>query len=440
MPKYLCAILLAFNLLTALPLAAEPLRLGQAFELALDKDPKIRARRFQTMARQEQPRQAKAQLFPQISASSATTKTHYELSYLTQPVEETTFQYAVNLFQPLFRPELWNKLDYATLQAEASRVQLQIDEQKLAAELAKAYFDALLSRRGLEFARTRMEAQGQRREKLDGYLAQGLTTKMDALDARVEFDRARAEWLAEGKRLQVALLTLGHLTGLAEPELPAETPAIGRKADSAVVEKEELNAWRQGLAGSLEVRLAGIGLALAQTDMRIRRNERYPKLDARLSFSDSDSSESTTRRNDARAMLELNIPLYQGGYATSREEEARLSAAAAKEEVSFQIKTAAESLENYWMGYRLALDRIAAHAEARTSAALLVEATEKAHAAGLQDTVKVLEARARLAESEREMVRAQSEAVVAGIGLRMVTGDLNNEGLAALELMILGGS
>lgn len=439
MPKYLCAFLLAFGLLTALPLAAEPLGLGRAYELALDKDPKIRARRFQSLARQELPRQAKAQLFPQISASSSTARTDFELATLPEPVKETTYQYAVTLFQPLFRLEMWKKLDYATLQAEAARVQLRIDEQKLAAELAKAYFDAILSRSGQEFARRRMESQGLRREKLEGYLAKGLTTKMDALDARVEFDRARADWLAEGKRLRVALLTLGHLTGLAEPELPAESPSLGHQTDPPLTEKEELDVWRRRLVGSLEVRLAGVGLALAHTEMRIRRYERYPRLDARLSYSDSDSSEFTTRHNDARASLELNVPIYQGGYASSREEEARLSSESAREEVAFQVKTAAELLENHWTGYRLALDQIAAHADARTSAALLVEAMEKAHAAGLQDAVKVLEARARLAESERELVQAQGEAVVAGIGLRTVTGELSVAGLAELERMVLGG-
>lgn len=426
---FFCQILL---LSVAAGAVAEPLTLGTAHELALRQAPQLRVRRLQMQARQELPRQATAQLLPQVSASSAYAYNNYSVSYRVDPIEEKIRYNSVNVFQPLLRPDLWQKVGYATLQAEAARLQLQLDEQELSARVVAAYFEVLHRRKGVELAEERLAAYRGRHEKIEGYLARGLANKVDALEAAVKHDQTRADLMEATSQLRLAMMTLGHLIGLSNPELPE----LGAMLPPPVTEPAAYEAWVGKLDANLAVRLARVGLAMARSDAKIRRYERFPKLDARLSYSDSDSTELTTRTDDFRALLEINLPIFRGGYDSSREEEARLQAEAAREEVEFKLKEEAEKLEKAWADYGLAGDRIRALRQSLDSARLYLATAEKAHQAGLQDLIRVLEARAKVPEVEQQLIKAGYDMIFAYFNLKSAVGEMTAETIQELSRLL----
>ena len=80
--------------------------------------------------------------------------------------------------------------------------------------------------------------------------------------------------------------------------------------------------------------------------MELRGAERYPNIDAVISYGDTKGTlDATVRQDDTRAMLTLNFPLYQGGYVSDRVEEARyltLSAQSNAEDIETNIKISLE--------------------------------------------------------------------------------------------------
>ena len=72
---------------------------------------------------------------------------------------------------------------------------------------------------------------------------------------------------------------------------------------------------------------------IAKIQIDLRNSARSPQIDAVFSYGDNGGAiDVVTRRNESRAMLTLNFPLYQGGYVDDSVKEAKYLYMAAEEE------------------------------------------------------------------------------------------------------------
>ena len=124
--------------------------LSEAYRLALQNDATLRAARAAAESRGERVPQARAQLLPSLRGSVTRYQNKLDSTtpgLLGQPItgheEYKSYQRALVLRQPLFRPYQWADLRQAHAEREEAQQNLLQETQNLAVRVATAYLHAL---------------------------------------------------------------------------------------------------------------------------------------------------------------------------------------------------------------------------------------------------------------------------------------------------------
>lgn len=412
-------------------LGAQPLMLSDAYDLALKNEPHLRSLSLKTEATKESTVQSKARLYPQVQGSVSWGRYEYEADYLREPVKENYNSYSISASQALYHPELWQGIDESKAREAAAGYQLQSEVQQLGLDVAKAYFNVLRSKRNVELFQSKREFYETKYKQLDELLKVGLTNRMDFLEAKIHSNKALSELLAEEKRLQVAKLRLEHL--IKEPV--GELPSFDFTAINASALFLERSQWEDKLSNNPDLKGSIAAQSMATHQANARKYGHYPKVDLNINRKETFTQDTVAHKYDNQAIIQMSIPIYEGGYTQSRVREGMLLLNAAQEDVEYTRLQSKLKFEELWAEHQLNIETMFASKESEKSAELFLESVEKGNKAGLKSVVDVLEAKAKLYEIKRDTIDAGYQLVNNYLGLLDVSGELNSEHIAVLEKM-----
>lgn len=413
---------------------AEPLMLSKAYDLALQNEPHLRSLAFKTQATKEYIEQNKARLYPQVQSSVSWGRYEYDAAYLTKgAVKEDYSSYSISASQPLYHRELWRGVDESEARSAAANYQYQAEEQKLGLEVAKAYFNLLRTQRNVELFNSKKEFYQTKYKQLEEMLKLGLTNRMDVLEAKVASDKALSEWLAEQKRAKVAMLRLEHMIKEPVGELPS--------FDFTMIDGDKLfqerTRWENKLENNPNLKSSIASQEMAMHQVAIRESEHYPKVDLSLTRKETYTQDEVAHKYDNQAIIQMSIPIYQGGYAQSRVREGRILLDSAQQDVVYNQLESKLRFEELWAEQRLNIETLLALKESEKSAELYLRSVEEGHKAGLKSLVDILEGKAKLYEIKRDAIDAGYGLVNNYLSLLDVCGELNSENIALLEKMAI---
>lgn len=429
------ALLLAGGL-GALP--AHAVDLPQAYELARQHDARLRAARAAADAQRERLPQAQAQRLPQVTFSAS--RLHNDLTrtsanFLGQPVTVDERYWSENLTlsvrQPLYRPALVAGIEVARAQVADAEAVLRVEEGNLAARVAEAYFNVLLAQDQLELVLVQRRAAEAQADAARKALVAGTGTRTDVDDLEARLDLLRADELRARQQIDFARRQLEVLTGalpsaprpldhdrLSLPELvPADLQAWLQRAEAASPELAALRARRDAAAAEVERAAAG----------------HRPTVDAVLQLTRSASENVTTpssRYTNRAVGVQLNVPLYSGGYIDSTVRQAMAELTRAEENLEslrrdLHVRVAEQ--------HRLVVEgaqRIQALQRAVASARTALHSAERSRLAGLRTILDILDAEDRLQRAQRELRFARYQYLLARVRLQVLCGD---DGVAELS-------
>lgn len=411
----------------------EPLMLSEAYSLALKNEPRLQSLVLQTEATKESIEQSKARLRPQLQGNVSWGRYEYEADYLRAPVKENYSSYSISASQPVFRPELWRGLDESKARVESTQYRLKTEAQKLGLDVAKVYFTLLKSQRNIELFKSQREYYLTKYKQLEEMLKFGLSNRIDLLDAKVHSDQALSEWLTEQKRLKAVELRLERLINQPVGDVPSfDFTAIN--ADELFHERSD---WEPKLDNYPALKASEASQEMANQQVAIRKSEHYPKVDLSVSRKETYSKDTIAHKYDNQAIIQMSIPIYQGGFTQSRIREGLLLLDSANKDVEYNRLESKSRFEELWAERELNIENLIALKESEQSAKLYLESVEKAHSAGLKSLVDVLEAKAKLYEIKRNAIDAGYELVNNYLSLLDITGELNSENIEILEKMAI---
>ncbi|MDE7316899.1 MAG: TolC family protein [Helicobacter sp.] len=425
---------LLFLALFGLILAREDqiLTLSRAYEKALQKESQILAQRYRTEATAEGINQALGALLPRITVDASAG--HNKYNYTAPEVSEPYKDYGITAYVPVFRPGLYLELDQAKDRAKGAEYELQRRANQLGLEVAKAYFDVMRTQKNLALARAMVDANEVKFRQTSGMLQAGLNTKMGMLEARVAFDRSRAELLAEEQRYNVAKMTLEYMIGekitndrILDISLEQINP------DALIIASYD---WQKGLVNNPDVQIAQKQLELAQRDLTIRRWQHFPTADFQISQKHTESRDPSLRENDLRALIVVSLPIFEGGRTQSAIREGLKMQNAAIEELNHYKKQAILKLERTLSEQKLAIESVKVFKDSEYSAQLYLSTIEQGYERGLRSLFDVLEARSRLYQVRRDLIDAVYNLIVNQLNLLDVTGTLNTDRIYEIERKI----
>lgn len=419
-------------------------RLPELFVLALENDSDLASQRYELQATEEEVDKAWSQLKPQVSASGGYSYQESDNYYTNNPDYDPSNEFRssddearyegqtrdvnwqVSLSQPLFSVERWRGVDKAESQVEAARLQVAVGENKLAMSLVEAYLNAFLASRKVGLLEAKRESLALQHRQASRSYELGVGDRLNVLESQSRLDQAVADRIQAENELEDALGELERLTG--------QRLAFGQSlGDLRSVELAEVagnvDEWLPRTADNLEVVLASRRLGLAEADTDVRRGGYYPEVSLNLSYSDRDSNDPYRVSQDGRASVQLELPIYRGGYTSANVRQGELSSLAREASLTNARRLARqqvrESLRNI-AGSRRQLNALGRSID---SSRLFLEAAEKGEQLGLRDLVDVLDARAELYDLRIQYVDTVREYLLERLKLEVAVGDLGSDDL-----------
>ncbi|HNP37066.1 MAG TPA: TolC family outer membrane protein [Woeseiaceae bacterium] len=445
-------LLCAFFLAATLPGSAFATSLLEVYQQALQSDPQIHEAEARRLAALEAEPQARGVLLPQIGFDADWTKQESSgnsifndesgvpASVHTKYESETT-RWQFGLRQTLFR---WDQIvglrraDKLVARAEAVR---EAAQQDLIVRVTERYFNVLAAEDQLLAIHANRAAIARQLEQAKQRFEVGLIAITDVQESQAAYDRAGADEIAAKRLLATARGYLREITGeyvdqLAAPteELPLTTPA---PADE--------NQWVDyALDQNLSLVASRIDEQLANDEISFRRSGHYPTVElvASSGSSDIDADRSLASgpflsadqdgKSDSIGVV-LNIPIFAGGYTSSRVRESVYLHRASLENLQRVTRETERQTRDAYLGVLSEISRVQALARAVESSQTALEATQAGFDVGTRTIVDVLNFQFQLYQSITNYQQSRYDYVLNYMRLKQAAGTLQVQDLEILE-------
>jgi outer membrane protein len=427
-------------LLTALFFAMPALAadLLQVYREALANDAQYAAARAAAEAGREKAPQGVAGLLPKIDATANTVWNENKYRLNSNPRVERDYNsnaYNLVLTQPLFRWQNFVQYGQGKVQVVQAEAVFAQAAQDLILRVAQGYFDVLYAQENLKALSANKAAIAQQLEQAKKSFEVGTVTITDSQEAQSRFDLAVAQEIAAGSDLEVKRYTLRTILGKDSGELSrlksqtALTPPQPASMDKWVDAAEK---------GSFTVQAQQAATEYADKEVERMRAGHYPTLDAvanygrnnsALSFVGNDSLETNARNIG----LQLNIPIFQGGYVNSKVREAVANRSAAEASLESAKRTAVLTAQQSYLGVVNGLAQVRAYEAALLSSMSALESNKLGYEVGVRINIDVLNAEQQVYVTKRDLARARFDTLLAQLKLKAAVGSLGEVDLEQIN-------
>lgn len=426
------------------PVAA--MSLLDAYQSARQLDATTRAARAAVVAGDERITQAKAQLYPNIALTAAYMRNDLSLAQqgTTTPEQNSNEKYPSHnatlvLRQPLFRKALGIGVDQAHSQRDEVGSSLAFEESNLGTRVAEAYMQNLLATDQLLLVRAQLQATATQLDAARKQFAAGSGTRTDIDEAQARLDMVRADELEAIQQREYAQRRLAQF--VADPTVAASLHTLDtQRLQSWQPASHSLDEWLAQMEdNSPEIRVLKARTETARLEVQKAQTGHLPTVDAVAQWSRSASENVTTTssRYTNRAIgVQLNLPLFAGGYvsaltrqALALQEQAQELLDAGRRDLSLRVHTEFRNVTEGRM-------RIRALEQAAHSASQLAVSSRKSFEGGARTLVDVFNADQNKARTLRDLARARYMYLMACIRLQTLTGNDPENAIADVNALL----
>jgi outer membrane protein/protease secretion system outer membrane protein len=405
--------------------------LKQVYQASLQQDATIRASRAAAESGRERLPQARAGLMPQVSASAGRNNNNLDTTapnFFGAPAS-TNEQYVsdnrtVQLRQPLLNMQRWLQFKQAQSLVEETEANLNRELQNLVVRVAGAYFETLMSDEQFDLVQAQIKTYTALVDASQKALAAGSGTRTDIDDALARLDMAKAQELEARQnqdltRRQLQLLVNQPVNKIAK----LNVTALQLKSP----EPPNLDEWtRKAEQASPEVKSLQARLEAARREVSKAQAGHFPTLDAVAQWSNS-GSENITRINsryeNKTIGLQLNIPLYSGGYVNSTIRQAVAEQTRAEETLEALRRDLGVRVHKEYRGVSEGVMRVKALEQAARSAEQMLKSTQMSQKAGSRTQLDVLNAQQQYTLALRDLAQARMVYLLSKVRLASLVGD-----------------
>jgi outer membrane protein/protease secretion system outer membrane protein len=403
----------------------------QVYQAALEQDASIRASRAAADSGRERLPQARAGLMPQVSANAG--RNFNDLNSTSPNIlgelTTTNDKYfsdtkAVQLRQPLVNMQRWQQFEQAKFLVAESEATLDRDLQNLVVRVAGAYFEFLMADEQLELVLAQKKMYTALVDAAKKGLAAGSGTRTDIDDAQARLDMASAQELEarqnqDQTRRQLEVLINQPVGSVAKLNVPA-LKLVGPQPAN-------LDEWTlKAEKNSPEMKAMQARLDAARREVSKSQAGHLPTLDAIAQWSNS-GSENITRINsryeNKSIGLQLNVPLYSGGYVNSTIRQAVAEQTRAEESLEALRRDLGVRVHKEYRGVSEGVMRVRALEQAVRSAQQMLMSTQMSLKAGSRTQLDVLNAQQQYTLALRDLAQARFIYLMSKVKLASLAGD-----------------
>lgn len=404
--------------------------LNTIYQDALSNDSQLQGARKGLQAGLEGRAQVRAALFPTITLDANAMKNH------SQTIGESGDSYnstgfGITLSQGLYHRDII--ISGREIEADITQGELeyQLAGEGLILRVANAYFGLLSAQDGLELARAERRAISQHLKQTRQRFDVGLFAITDVYEAQASYDMVVAQEIAAQTALDNSREALREIVGKAVGEvalLQSDLPMIAP-------EPADVGHWiKLALRDNLILKIEKVATEIAKHGVDKANAGHYPTLDLVGSYDYSDRQAiNGDQRRDSSIGLRLNIPLYSGGFTSSRARESNFRYQQAQYRLEQQRRATERDARSAYLGVTAGINLVKAYRQALASNQTAYEATQAGFDAGTRTTLDLLNAQREEFRSKRDYASARYDYLLASLELKAVVGALTESDLKQIN-------
>ena len=405
--------------------------LRQIYQAALEQDATVRAARAAADVGRERLPQAKAQLLPSVTANVGKNSNDLNTTSPNLLGQSTTTNdkylsdnRTLQLRQPLVNMQRWLQFEQAKSVVNEAEATLDREYQNLVVRVAGAYFETLMADEQLDLVLAQKATYTALVDAAKKGLSAGSGTRTDIDDAQSRLDMAMAQELEARQnqdltRRQLQLLVNQPVMAIAKLNVPAlklNSPQPASLDDWTV--KAEQN--------SPEIKALQARLEAARQEVKKAQAGHFPTLDAVAQWSNS-GSENITRINsryeNKSIGLQLNVPIYSGGYVNSTIRQAVADQIRVEESLEALRRDLGVRVHREYRGVSEGVMRVRALEQAVRSTEQMMKSTQMSLKAGSRTQLDVLNAQQQYTLAMRDLAQARFVYLMSKVRLASLVGD-----------------
>jgi outer membrane protein len=313
-----------------------------------------------------------------------------------------------------------NQVRSAESKVSAARETLRMMEESVLLAAATVYMDMSRDTANLEVQRNNIRVLERTLTDTRNRFTAGQVTSTDVAQSEAQLAAGQASLHAAESTLMTTRANYRRVIGVEPKDLAPATP-VDRLAPSTL-----RAAIAEGIADNPSVVAALYGVDVAQLQVKIAEGALWPTLTGQISIQHQSSPQILTPYSYTNsAMLNLSVPLYQGGaeYSAIRLEkealgEKRLDVDQVRDQVRADVVQA-------WGQLQAAKAEVAAALRENDAAARALTGVRNEALAGQRTTQDVLNAEQVLVNARQALIVAQHDRVVASFSLLSAVGLLS---------------
>ncbi|HQR60164.1 MAG TPA: TolC family outer membrane protein [Methylophilaceae bacterium] len=448
MNKILCII--AASLLPVLAQAdAGTQNLLVIYRQALASDPVLASAEKSNVAAQEKQVQGKALLLPVLTMDAAAKHSDTDIHY-REGVDQIgvrsagdhgfeTYQYGVNVTQPLFRKQNAIQYEQSKTQVTQADMQLSLARQDLIVNVTQAYFDVVLAQDKINLLEAQKAAISQQLEQAKANFEVGTATITDVNEAQARYDLTIAQEIAAQNDLETKKRFVEFRTG----QQPSRLATAREDLRAVIPEPRDMEQWvALAQQNNLPLKIQQQALQLATQQIEYARAGHLPTLDVVGRYSDTGATGNVngvgTDLRDATVGLQFQIPLYQGGAITSRQREAVANKDKALDDVEAARREADLRTRQSYLNVASAVAQVSAYEQALASSKSQLDSTNLGYEVGVRTSVDVLNAQQQYYQAKYNLLEVRYAWLVSIIKLKSYAGVLTEDDLAETNRYLEG--
>jgi outer membrane protein/adhesin transport system outer membrane protein len=417
------ALFLILVLAINFPAFAETFHLRKALAQAYETNPQIKKAIAELEAKNNDITRAYSGFLPKANA---------QLDYGRQrnAIGGTNFEYSkantqsLSIIQPLFQGgETIAQVDKADYEIEVARFNLQLVEQNVLLNTVAAYTAYITAQALLDLAENNYKLLERQLELTDARFELGELTKTDVAQAQARLAAVAAEKISARTAVISSRASYQQIIGQ-EPEnlaFPTDIPPTPKTLEKALELGKKFNPELQSTIFAQKAAEENIDISIAQilpsADLvgSMRRDKNSGFLNGNF---DSDS-----------VLLQLSIPLFQGGAEYANIRQAKKTSQAQNFAITDITRKTEQQIRSAWEEASSAKAAIEANEAAVKAAETAFEGINEEQKYGLRNVLDVLDSEQTLFNTKNNLLLAKRDQIIAYYSLLDKMGLLTAQNL-----------
>lgn len=422
---------------TLIPSRSFALDLAEIYQLARTSDPEYKQVVAANGAILERRAQALSGLLPSATLSANTITNDQDIKLdgfgASGKASFNSHGYSLDVTQPLFRLDRYFELKQADSIIRQADAELSSAEQDLMVRVATAYFDVLAAKDNLAFAKAETKSLKKQLEQARQRFDVGLTAITDVQEAQAGYDLAFSQQIVAENEIDNASESLRAITG----EYISNLAALGEDMPLLNPQPAEIDVWTDtALKQNLSILATQSAVETARKEIKLQKSGHLPTLDlvARRDFASSGGRFGQFLQHSTSVGVQLNVPLYQGGFVSSKTREAhkRLEQEIQRLE---QVRRRTQQLTRQaYLGVISGISQVKALSQAVISSETALSSTQAGFEVGTRTAVDVVTSERATFQAKRNYSRSRYNYILDSLRLKLAAGTLSDQDLTQVSL------